>query len=149
MAQAGRSQREAAVAVAVATEHRIASYRIASDRIASTGDATHRVQSVVDSWCTRDKLKVCRGCAPPRVFRSLWVVFERRALWASSDLVWQDGPLMDRAQGKVTGQTVGQDPEPLGQIELIGRTDLGISLSYDVPACVPACLHMIYLGTGQ
>lgn len=77
------------------------------------------------------------------------VVFERRALWASSDLVWQEDPLMDRGQGNLTGQTVGQDPELLGQIELIGRADLGTCRSYDVPACVPAYLHMIYHSTGQ
>lgn len=66
MAQADRPQLGAAVAVAVATKHRTASHR---NRIAPTGDATHRVQSVLDSWCTRDKLKVCPGCAPPRVPR--------------------------------------------------------------------------------
>lgn len=54
-------------------------HHIVSYRIASSGDATHRS---LGGWCTRDKLKVCPGCAPPRVAQKsvVVVVFERRAL---------------------------------------------------------------------
>lgn len=48
---------------------------------------------------------------------------------------------MDRDREKRQGRRSGKILSRLGQIELIGRADLGTRRSYDVPACVPAYLR--------